>query len=196
MVLTRANQRVVAGYQLYLIQILIASFQAAFTACSILNTDMEVNAWEILCFCHMWWCQVDRGRDTGLQLTHTTFECTRKLKACMIKLGIHMCIMCLMPSTWKVVHRQSAVKMMSQILRTWVGLPILQQTLRCAVSGDLRPQLVFHLRAPRLHVHTAYDFAGCKVRSRSTVEVGKMYYSAWWLLKIVSTSWVIVLEVD
>ena len=74
-----------------------------------------------------------------------------------------------------------------------MGLPIRQQTLSCAVSGDLRPQLVFHLRAPRLRVHAAYDFAGCKVHSRSTVEVGKMYYSAWWLLKIVST---IVLEVD
>ena len=53
MVLTRANQRVVAGYQLYLIQILTASFQAAFTACSNLNTNMEVNAWEILSYVMM-----------------------------------------------------------------------------------------------------------------------------------------------
>ena len=36
----------------------------------------------------------------------------------------------------------------------------------------------------------------CKVRSCSTVEVGKMYYSVGWLLKIVSTSRVIMLEVD
>ena len=36
----------------------------------------------------------------------------------------------------------------------------------------------------------------CKVCSRSAVEVGKMYYCAGWLLKIVSTSRVIVFEVD
>ena len=36
----------------------------------------------------------------------------------------------------------------------------------------------------------------CKFRSCSTVEVGKMYYSVGWLLKIVSTSWLIVLEAD
>ena len=35
-----------------------------------------------------------------------------------------------------------------------------------------------------------------KVRSCSTIEVGKMYYSVGWLLKIVSTSRVIALEVD
>ena len=147
-------------------------------------------------YCHMWWCQVDRGRDIGLQLMHTAFECSGKLKACVIRLGIRMCIMCLIPSTWKVVHRmkwQSAVKMMILILRTWVGLPIHHQTLSCAVSGDW---VRFSLCAPRLRVHAAYTFAFCKVRSRSTVEVEKMYHSAWWLLKIVSTSWVIVFEVD
>ena len=36
----------------------------------------------------------------------------------------------------------------------------------------------------------------CKIRSCSTVEVGKMYYSVGWLLKIVSTRRVITLEVD
>ena len=69
-----------------------------------------------------------------------------------------------------------------------MGLPIRQQTLSCAVSGDLRPGSVFHLRALRLCVHAAYGFAVCKGRSCSTVEVGKMYYSARWPLKIVSTS--------
>ena len=36
----------------------------------------------------------------------------------------------------------------------------------------------------------------CKVPSCSTVDVGKMYYSVEWLLKIVSTSRVITLEVN
>ena len=36
----------------------------------------------------------------------------------------------------------------------------------------------------------------CKVRCRGTVKIGKMYYSFGWLLKMVSTSQVIVLEVD
>ena len=36
----------------------------------------------------------------------------------------------------------------------------------------------------------------CKFRSYSTVEIGKMYYSVGWLLKILSTSRVIRLEAD
>ena len=36
----------------------------------------------------------------------------------------------------------------------------------------------------------------CKFGFCSTVEVGKMYYSVVWLLKIMSTSRVIVLEAD
>ena len=35
-----------------------------------------------------------------------------------------------------------------------------------------------------------------KVRCRGTVKIGKMYYSLGWLLKMVSTGQVIVLEVD
>ena len=35
-----------------------------------------------------------------------------------------------------------------------------------------------------------------KFRSHNTVEVGKVYYTVGWLLKVVSTSRVIVLEVD
>ena len=36
----------------------------------------------------------------------------------------------------------------------------------------------------------------CKVHSCSIVEVGEMYYSVGWLLKIMSTSRIIALEVD
>ena len=36
----------------------------------------------------------------------------------------------------------------------------------------------------------------CKVRSCSTVEVGKIYYPVGWLLKMVSNTRVIMLEVD
>ena len=42
----------------------------------------------------------------------------------------------------------------------------------------------------------AQNATACKVRSCSTVEVGKMYYSVKWLLKTVSTSRVIALEAD
>ena len=36
----------------------------------------------------------------------------------------------------------------------------------------------------------------CKVCCRGAVKIGKMYYSVGWLLKMLSTSQVIVLEVD
>ena len=60
-------------------------------------------------------------------------------------------------------------------------------TKLCGLRG-LKAWIRFSLCAPRLCVHAAYTFAFCKVRSRSTVEVEKMYHSAGWLLKIVSTS--------
>ena len=122
MILTGANQHVVAGYQ------------------AIPDTDSHSvipSGFHCLQLCHMWWCRVDQRRDTGLQLMHTTFECTRKLKACIITL----CVSC----KHCPLDEMAIASWVEMMTRTWVGLPIRQQTLSCAVSGDLRPGSVCHV---------------------------------------------------